>query len=204
MIRSCIHFNPLSLFEDVLSRPSFSFINPLSTLSYISEVTAFLILHPRFPILKMWDPGSGFLLGSYEDNPVGATGLCISGTHLVVARLNGCLEFLDVVTHHSIHINQAMFYDYLAGDHRGKDLCSLYILFPVIWPWGGNSVEVSRRSANTKPPGIQSAAKCLEMRGSVSVTSCAKCCKFWKILENEIYTWMEMPHNKLSFGICMT
>ncbi|XP_022079877.1 sterol regulatory element-binding protein cleavage-activating protein-like [Acanthaster planci] len=70
--------------------------------------------------IEMWDSGSGFLLGSYEDNPIGATGLTITGTHLVVARLNGSLDFLDLVTHHSIHLNQAMVSDFLASDHRGK------------------------------------------------------------------------------------
>ncbi|XP_038076321.1 sterol regulatory element-binding protein cleavage-activating protein-like isoform X2 [Patiria miniata] len=70
--------------------------------------------------IEMWDPGSGFLLGSYEDNPIGATGLSITGSHLVVARLNGSLDFLDLVTHHSVHINQAMIGDFLAGNQRGK------------------------------------------------------------------------------------
>ncbi len=69
--------------------------------------------------IELWDPSSGFLLGSYEDNPIGATGLCIAGSNLVIARLNGTLEFLELVTHHSVHINQALFNDHLAGGNRG-------------------------------------------------------------------------------------
>ncbi|XP_071803083.1 sterol regulatory element-binding protein cleavage-activating protein-like isoform X2 [Asterias amurensis] len=70
--------------------------------------------------IELWDPSNGFLLGSYEDNPIGATGLCIAGSHLVIARLNGTLEFLELVTHHSVHINQALFNDHLAEGNRGK------------------------------------------------------------------------------------
>ena len=72
-----------------------------------------------FFCFQIWDANTGFFLGSYDDKTIGATELCMVGTRIVIARLDGTIDFLDWFSHHSVHVSQARLSDFMI-DHRGE------------------------------------------------------------------------------------
>ena len=72
--------------------------------------------------LQIWDATTGFLLGSYDDKNVGATELCMIGMRVVIARLDGTIDFLDLVSNYSTHMTHVGSFGNFMGDHRGKHM----------------------------------------------------------------------------------
>ncbi|XP_072029626.1 sterol regulatory element-binding protein cleavage-activating protein-like [Amphiura filiformis] len=68
--------------------------------------------------IEIWDTNTGFLLGFYDDKNIGATEMCMIGNRVVIARLDGTIDFLDLVSHHSVHVSHARLSDFMT-DHRG-------------------------------------------------------------------------------------
>jgi hypothetical protein len=61
--------------------------------------------------VEIWDVVSGVALGLYNRNPVGVTYVQLKGNRLVVARLNGTLDFVELRFSHNTDQMVLIYYE---------------------------------------------------------------------------------------------